>query len=95
MAPALRDGDVVLVRRTGRARPGDVVLVRWPSRPGLLSVKRATGKPGHVLGDNVFGSTDSRELGAATVLGVVLCRLWPRPGRVPESMRPSGEHPSK
>jgi signal peptidase I len=85
MAPALRDGDVLLVRRTGRVRSGDVVLVRWAARPGQLSVKRATEQPGYVLGDNVFGSTDSRELGPATVLGVARWRLWPRPGRVPAS----------
>jgi len=35
-----------------------------------------------VVGDNPFGSTDSRELGVARVLGVVTWRLWPRPGRL-------------
>jgi signal peptidase I len=94
MAPALRDGDVLLVRRTGRTgrsglvRPGDVVLVRWAARPGQLSVKRATDEPGYVLGDNVFGSTDSRELGPAIVLGVARWRLWPRPGRLTSSKKP-------
>lgn len=85
MAPTLVDGDVVLVRRGDRARPGDVVLVRWDGRPGQLSVKRARRRDGlgwFVTGDNPFGSTDSRDLGPATVLAVVRWRLWPRPGRV-------------
>jgi phage repressor protein C with HTH and peptisase S24 domain len=85
MSPALRDGDVVLVRR-GVPRPDDVVLVRWPSRPELLSVKRAVRDNGDgtwfVTGDNPFASTDSRELGPAVVVGVVAWRCWPRPGRV-------------
>ena len=85
MSPALRDGDVVLARFGAPPRPGDVVLVRWPSRPGQLSVKRAVRPDGGgwwVQGDNPFGTTDSRELGPAEVLAVVRRRLWPRPGRV-------------
>ena len=82
MSPTLSDADVVLVRRTTTAEPGDVVLVVWPGR---LSVKRAVREVDggwFVRGDNSFGSTDSRALGAATVVGVVTWRLWPRPGRV-------------
>jgi hypothetical protein len=89
MSPTLADGDVVLVTFGARPRPGAVVLVRWPARPGQLSVKRAvregagSGPPlWEVRGDNPFGSTDSRQLGPAVVLGVVRCRLWPRPGRL-------------
>ncbi|MER7009819.1 S24/S26 family peptidase [Saccharopolyspora sp. NPDC000359] len=85
MVPTLRDRDVVLLRLRGRARPRDVVLVRWPQRPEQLSVKRAVRLEAggwHVEGDNSFGSTDSRELGPAEVLGVVRWRLWPSPGRL-------------
>lgn len=81
MAPALLDGDVVVVVR-GEPAPGDVVLVSWESRPWQLSVKRAVRVEGggwHVRGDNRFGSTDSRQLGPARVHGVVRGRLWPRP----------------
>ena len=86
MSPALRDGDVVLVRFGAQAHPGDAVLVRWASRPGQLSVKRAVRRAGDgwwVHGDNPFGSTDSDVLGPAQVVAVVRARLWPRPGRVP------------
>lgn len=85
MVPTLRDRDVVVVRVRARPAPGAVVLVRWAARPRQLSVKRAVRPDGdgwHVEGDNAFGSTDSRELGPAVVLGVVRWRLWPRPGRV-------------
>ncbi|HEX4360262.1 MAG TPA: S26 family signal peptidase [Pseudonocardia sp.] len=96
MSPTLADGDVVLVTLGARPRPGAVLLVRWPARPGQLSVKRAVRAEAgagpalwEVRGDNPFGSTDSRQLGPAAVLGVVRCRLWPRPGR----LRPrAGEH---
>ncbi|MFB9904837.1 S24 family peptidase [Allokutzneria oryzae] len=85
MVPALHDGDTALVRMGARPEPGDVVLVRWPARPGQLSVKRAVRRQDDgwwVVGDNTFGSTDSRQLGAAEVLGVLRWRLAPRPGRI-------------
>lgn len=85
MAPTLRDGDVVLVQMTPKAKPGQLALVRWDVRPGQFSVKRAIyaeHELWHVRGDNEFGSTDSRELGPARVLGVVRWRLWPSPGRI-------------
>lgn len=85
MSPALHDGDVLLVTFGVRARPGDVVLVRWPARPGQLSVKRARHRDGPawwVTGDNPYGSTDSRQLGPAQVLAVARWRLWPSPTRL-------------
>ncbi|MGQ0480065.1 MAG: S26 family signal peptidase [Pseudonocardia sp.] len=89
MSPDLADGDVLLVRfppdASSTIRPGDVVLVRWSARPGQLSVKRAVrAVPDgwEVRGDNRFGSTDSRQLGPAEVLGVARWRLWPRPRRL-------------
>ena len=84
MVPALRDGDALLVRRTRRIRPGQVVVVEFAGVPGL-SVKRAV-RPVEdgwwVLGDNPYGSTDSRELGAARPVGRVLLRWWPRLSRI-------------
>ena len=88
MSPALRDGDVVLVRFGARVRPGVPVLVQWSARPGQLSVKRAVRPVDGgwwVLGDNPFGSTDSRTLGGARVVAVVAARLWPNPGRLPHA----------
>jgi nickel-type superoxide dismutase maturation protease len=91
MVPALHDGDRLLVwlRPPRRTPPvGRVVLVELPDRP--LSVKRLAtievdGRI-RVEGDNEFGSTDSRSLGAlpaTSLMGVVLARFWPRPGPLP------------
>ena len=49
---------------------------------GAGGVGAADGPYWRVRGDNPFGSTDSRELGPAAVLGVARFRLWPRPGRL-------------
>jgi nickel-type superoxide dismutase maturation protease len=90
MAPTLSGGDVVLVRRGRAPHSGAVALVVWDARPRQLSVKRVVdARDGgwFVVGDNPFGSTDSRELGAARVLGVVTWRLWPRPGRLSDQRR--------
>jgi phage repressor protein C with HTH and peptisase S24 domain len=93
MSPTLTDGDVVVVRFGAPVRVGDVVLVRWAARPGQLSVKRAVRRDGDgwwVLGDNPFGSTDSRALGPADVLAVVRFRLHPRPGPLKGFTRQAG-----
>ena len=89
MSPTVRPGDRLLVRRVrtpGGVRPDDVVLARFPSRPELLVVKRVSRAVpgGHwVEGDNQFLTDDSRTYGAAVVVGRVVGRLWPRPGRLP------------
>jgi nickel-type superoxide dismutase maturation protease len=95
MSPTVRSGDRLLVRRVtdrGSVRPGDVVLARFPARPDLLVVKRVR-RPvdgGHwVEGDNPFVTDDSRSFGVAVVVGRVVTRLWPRPGRL--GPPPAGE----
>jgi nickel-type superoxide dismutase maturation protease len=88
MVPAVRSGDRLLVRRVppgARLRAGAVVLARFPARPDLLVVKRVARvvDGGHwVEGDNPFVTDDSRAFGVAVVVGRVVGRLWPRPGRV-------------
>jgi phage repressor protein C with HTH and peptisase S24 domain len=83
MAPTLRNGDAVLVRRGGRAvRAGDVVVARFRARPDLLVVKRAVrAEDGGwwVRGDNDLVTDDSRAYGAADVVGRAVLRYWPRP----------------
>jgi SOS-response transcriptional repressor LexA len=89
MSPTVRPGDRLLARRvrsTDAVRPGDVVLARFPARPELLVVKRVrrSVRGGHwVEGDNEFVTDDSRVFGVATVVGRVVGRMWPRPGRLP------------
>jgi nickel-type superoxide dismutase maturation protease len=89
MSPTVRHGDRLLVRRVRSpeaVRPGDVVLARFPSRPDLLVIKRVRRAVpgGHwVEGDNALVADDSRAFGTAVVLGRVVARLRPRPGRLP------------
>jgi nickel-type superoxide dismutase maturation protease len=92
MVPTLRHGDGVLVRRAGhRIRAGDVVVARFRTRPDLLVVKRAI-RPRDggwwVRSDNDLVADDSRAYGVADVVGRVVWRYWPRPGRV--ARRPPG-----
>jgi phage repressor protein C with HTH and peptisase S24 domain len=85
MAPALRSGDALLVRRNAPVRPGDVVVARFRSRPELLVVKRAVrAQDGGwwLQGDNEFVTDDSRAYGVADVIGRVRWRYWPRPSRI-------------
>jgi phage repressor protein C with HTH and peptisase S24 domain len=84
MVPTLRDGDAILVRRTQRVRPGEVVVVRFGEGSDLYVKRAVRPVPGGwwVVGDNAHASTDSRQLGAARVVGRVLLRWWPRPSLV-------------
>jgi nickel-type superoxide dismutase maturation protease len=84
MQPHLYAGDCVLLRRGGRARVGDVVLLRRPDRRELLVVKRVTGLVADgrlwVEGDNPAASDDSRlfgPVGAAAIEGRVVWRYRP------------------
>ncbi|MCM4076931.1 S26 family signal peptidase [Actinoplanes sp. TRM88002] len=85
MAPTLRDGDALLVRRGGRVRAGDVVVARFRTRSDLLVVKR-TVRPQDggwwLQGDNQLIEDDSRAYGVADVIGPVLFRYYPRLGRL-------------
>jgi nickel-type superoxide dismutase maturation protease len=85
MAPTLRSGDALLVRRGGRVRPGRVVVARFRSRPDLLVVKRvvrAQDGGWWVRGDNEFATDDSGAYGVADVIGLVFWRYWPHPARI-------------
>lgn len=82
MLPTLAAGDCLLVRRGGRAGPGQLVVARFPDGPDLLVVKRAVHPSGErwwVESDNADLGDDSRRYGPADVLGRVLLRYWPLP----------------
>ena len=88
MLPALREGDLLLVRHGARPRPGDLVVARFAD--GTVAVKRAveerrtrSGAAGWwLLSDNPDEGVDSRHRGpvpAPDVLAVVRLRVWPSP----------------
>lgn len=84
MLPALRDGDALLVRRTGRGRAGAVAVVRFLGDDNLYVKRLSHDVDGGwwALGDNIDASLDSRNYGPAEVVGRVLLRWWPKPSRV-------------
>ena len=85
MVPTLHSGDALLVRRGARVREGDVVVARFRARPDLLVVKRAVREEEGgwwIQGDNPLIEDDSRRYGVADVIGRVLIRYYPRPGRL-------------
>jgi len=87
MVPALRSGDVLLVRHGASVRPGDLVLARFRDLPGLHVVKRAVRPVDGgwwVASDNAAAGGDSSSHGVADVLARVVLRL--RPG-VPRIVR--------
>ncbi|OII66878.1 MULTISPECIES: nickel-type superoxide dismutase maturation protease [unclassified Streptomyces] len=89
MVPALRHGDLLLVRYGAALRPGAVVVLRHPLQQDLLIVKRlAERRDGGwwVLGDNPAAEgVDSRVFGVVPdelLLGRALLRYRGiRPGR--------------
>jgi nickel-type superoxide dismutase maturation protease len=91
MLPAILPGDRLLVaRRLGRLREGEVVLAPDPRNPSRELVKRVAALDGHdvtVRGDNGAASTDARAFGtipAERIRWRVVARYWPprRIGRV-------------
>jgi hypothetical protein len=86
MRPTLAPGDRLLVRYGVLPRPGRVVVARFAD--GAVVVKRAVERRTTgwwLLGDAAPVGTDSRHRGPVAddaVLGVVLLRVWPRPGRI-------------
>ncbi|MBG6087489.1 nickel-type superoxide dismutase maturation protease [Actinomadura viridis] len=85
MLPALRPGDLLVVRTGGRAARGDLVVARHPERPERLIVKRAAHRSGEgwwLESDNqrARGRQDSWDFGAVPdrlVVGRVVARYWP------------------
>ncbi len=93
MTPTLYDGDRLLVRYGATPRPGQVAVVRFAD--GVVAVKRLDHRSSDgwwVVRDNAFEGRDSWSAGAIGedgVLGLVVGRIWPRPGPLagPQSVR--------
>jgi phage repressor protein C with HTH and peptisase S24 domain len=94
MAPALRHGDALLVRRTVTGRAGAVAVVRFRGASGLYVKRLVRPVDGGwwALGDNALASSDSRTYGPASVVGLVFIRWWPRLTWVRLRVRGPGDH---
>jgi len=82
MAPALSDGDTVLIDPRAAIAVGDIVLADHPYKSSVTILKRVSGieTDGRVslIGDNDTESTDSRTFGPISIksiVGRVECRL--------------------
>ena len=87
MAPTLRPGDLLLLRRGAVPRAGDLVVADLPGGrgPGVKRAVRQELAGWWVERDNPATGADSWLFGAVPVVdvhGVVRARLWPRPGRL-------------
>ena len=72
MAPALVDGDLVLVSQIGTPARGDVVVFEHPEQPGRMAMRRVIGVPGDAVelrGDRILvNQQDARHSSAGHML---------------------------
>ncbi len=92
MLPTMTEGDRLLVWYGGRPRAGRPAVVRLPD--GVVAVKRVGFRDPEgwwIERDNPREGVDSWSVGAIPdhdVLGLVLCRLWPRPSLLSDPSHP-------
>jgi phage repressor protein C with HTH and peptisase S24 domain len=85
MIPTLAPGERLLVRLDGPIVIGDIVVFERVGQFDVKRVLRIDAQGAFVQGDNDLVSTDSRSYGLIPiedVLGTVIYRLWPKPGRI-------------
>ena len=78
MVPTVRHGDLVVVWRGARIRPGHVVLARFRALPEIFVVKRAVRAVDGawwLASDNTFAGGDSETHGVADVHGRAVLRF--------------------
>jgi nickel-type superoxide dismutase maturation protease len=83
MAPAYHSGDLVLIRKTRKAKRNNIVIAHRPDQEDLLIIKRVvtiTNNGYWLQGDNSEFSDDSRLFGEVPkelIKGIVLFKYWP------------------
>jgi phage repressor protein C with HTH and peptisase S24 domain len=85
MVPTLAPGERLLVRYDGPIVLGDLVVFMRAGQIDVKRIERIEVDGIFVLGDNDLVSTDSRNYGLIAheeVLGTIVMRIWPKPGRV-------------
>ncbi len=85
MVPTLAPGERLLVKSDGPVGLGDLVVFKRAGQVDVKRIKHLEIDGLFVVGDNDLVSTDSRTYGLIPhedVLGIVVKRLWPKPGRI-------------
>jgi len=85
MIPTLATGERLLVRLDGPIVICDIIVFKRANQFDVKRVLRIEADGVFVQGDNDLVSTDSRSYGLIPfedVLGTVIYRLWPKPGRI-------------
>ena len=85
MIPTLAPGERLLVRHDGPMVLGDLVIFKRDNQYDIKRLIRIETAGIFAHGDNDLVSTDSRSYGLIPfddVLGTVIYRLWPKPGRI-------------
>lgn len=85
MYPTLREGSLVLARRSGHGgrslRKGDVVVFRHDGMEKIKRIAHLDNESMFVVGDNPAMSTDSRVFGRVPLSSVEGKVIWPKAAR--------------
>ena len=90
MIPTLAPGERLLVKYNGPIDLGDVVVFKRADQFDVKRIQRIQTDGIFVVGDNDLASTDSRSYGLIPhedVMGTVIMRIWPKPGRLISNQR--------
>jgi len=85
MVPTLAPGERLLVRYDGPIVLGDIVVFKHADQIDVKRIEHIETAGLFVLGDNDLVSNDSRSYGLIAhqdVLGTIVMRIWPKPGRI-------------
>jgi signal peptidase I len=77
MSPALRAGDLVMVRRHARPRKGDIALVRAVGHGAVLHRVVEVSQDGEVVTRGDANPVDDREPASATEVEGIVTRVIP------------------
>ncbi|MEY4900782.1 MAG: hypothetical protein RL741_1449 [Actinomycetota bacterium] len=85
MVPTLAPGERLLVRYDGPIVLGDLVVFKHSGQIDVKRIERIESAGIFVISDNELVSNYSRDyslIAHEDVLGTIVMRIWPKPGRV-------------